>query len=110
MLTYDGQVAESVTANIFFVKNNKLYTPTEKNILNGITRQLVIQLAKENEIEVIENDFTMDFINDAEECFLTGTACEIAPVASINDIKFATGKITEVLYNAFINHIRQESK
>lgn len=110
MLTYDGNIAESITANIFFVKNNKLYTPTEKNILNGVTRQLVIRLAQERGIEVIELDFTLDFINDAEECFLTGTACEIAPVASINDVNFAAGKISEVLYNAFINHIKEESK
>ena len=109
MLTHDGMVAESVTANIFVVKDNILYTPSEKNILNGITRQLVIQLAKENNIEVKEMDFELGFMADATEAFLTGTACEIAPVASINDMHFVTGKITETLYNLFINHIKKET-
>jgi branched-chain amino acid aminotransferase len=110
MLTFDGKIAESVTANIFFVKNSKLYTPKDRNILNGITRQLVIDLARANAIDVIEEDFDIEFIKNADECFLTGTACEIAPVHSINDITFATGEITELLYNAFISHILKESK
>lgn len=106
MLTSDGKVAEATTSNIFVVKKGILYTPTTKNILNGITRQLVIELAKENNIEIKEQDFELDFFKDADEVFLTGTACEITPVLEINEIKYTPGNITEKLYNAFINLIR----
>jgi len=109
MLTHKGIVAESVTANIFVVKDGVLFTPTEENILNGITRQLVIELAKEHNIEIKEMDFDLSFLEGAQEVFLTGTACEIAPVASINNMCFVAGKFTQTLYNAFIDHIKKET-
>ena len=105
MLTYDGKVAEATTSNFFVVKNNVIYTPTTKNILNGITRLTVIDLARNLGIEVRELDFDMGFLDDAEEIFLTGTACEIAPVGRVNQREYKVGLITEKIYNAFIKMI-----
>jgi branched-chain amino acid aminotransferase len=106
MLTCDQKVAEATTANIFVAKNDILYTPTTRNILNGITRQLVIELASELGIKVVEVDFDLEFLYGVDEVFLTGTACEILPVKAINHVEYKVGEVTEKLYDAFMKIIR----
>jgi branched-chain amino acid aminotransferase len=108
MLDSNGYVAESTGANIFFVKNNKLYTPVADCFLNGITRQTVIQLAKKNNIKVIEKRILPKELSKADEIFLTGTAVEITPVSQIDNKKFKVGEITQKLVSLFSNLI--ESK
>ena len=108
MLDFNGYVAESTGANIFFVKNNKLYTPVADCFLNGITRQTVIQLAKKNNIKVIEKRILPKELLKADEIFLTGTAVEITPVSQIDNKKFKVGEITQKLVSLFSNLI--ESK
>ena len=108
MLDSNGYVAESTGANIFFVKNNKLYTPVADCFLNGITRQTVIQLAKKNNIKVIEKRILPKELSKADEIFLTGTAVEITPVSQIDNRKYSVGEITQKLISLFSNLI--ESK
>ena len=92
MLNKDGYVAECTGENIFMICNNKLITPpVHVGILNGITRQVVIRLAKENlKLEVQENLFTPYDLYQADEIFLTGTAAEIISVRSVNGKEFGT--------------------
>ncbi|MDG5786879.1 D-amino-acid transaminase [Evansella sp. AB-P1] len=81
----EGIITEGSSSNIFAVKNNVLYThPATKAILHGITRAKVIQLAKENNIIVKEEAFTVDFLKDADEAFITGTTTEILPIALVS--------------------------
>lgn len=94
MLDYRGYVAESTGANIFMVKDGKLLTPIADCFLNGITRQTVIQLAKDNGIEVEETRIMPDDILKADEVFVTGTAAEITPVNKIDDTIFPVGPVT----------------
>ena len=95
MLDWRGQVAEATGANIFFVMGDgKLHTPTPDCFLDGITRQTVIELAKERGIEVIERVIMPDELKNATEIFLTGTAAEVTPVGAIDDLKFTVGNIT----------------
>ena len=101
MLDYRNYIAEATGANIFFVKNKKLYSPRPDCFLDGITRQSVIKIAKEHKIQVIEDHFNLDFLEDCEEVFLTGTAVEITPVASIDDYKFRVGETTKFLIENF---------
>ena len=101
MLDYRDYIAEATGANIFFVKNKRLYSPKPDCFLNGITRQSVIKIAKEHKIQVIEDHFNLSFLEDCEEVFLTGTAVEITPVASINDYKFDVGETTKFLIENF---------
>ncbi len=93
MLNKDGYVAECTGDNIFIVKDNEVFTPpASAGILIGITRNVVIELAEEAGITVKEEQMTPDDLFNADECFLTGTAAEIIPVANIDGRKIATGK------------------
>jgi branched-chain amino acid aminotransferase len=101
MLDYRGYVAEATGANIFFVKENELFTPLADCFLNGITRQTVIEIAKENNIKVHERHFELDFLKTCDEVFLTGTAVEITPVSSIKQFNFEERKLTKFLISEF---------
>jgi len=106
MLDSNGYVAESTGANIFFVKNNKLYTPIADCFLNGITRQTVIKLAKKNNIKIIEKRILPIELLKADEIFLTGTAVEITPVSQIDNKKFKVGEVTKKLVSLFSNIVK----
>ena len=101
MLDYRGYIAEATGANIFFVKNSELFTPIADCFLNGITRQTVIEIAKENKIKVHENHFKLDFLKNCDEVFLTGTAVEITPVSCIKNFNFEDRKLTKFLMSEF---------
>ena len=92
MLDYRGYVAEGTGANIFFVKGNDVHTPIPDCFLNGITRQTVIEMLRNDGLTVEEKYIQPNEISKYEEAFLTGTAAEITPIQSIDDIKFDTGE------------------
>ena len=101
MLDYRGYVAEATGANIFFVKDNELFTPIADCFLNGITRQTVVEIAKENQIKTHEKHFKLDFLKTCDEVFLTGTAVEITPVSCIENFKFEERQLTKFLMSEF---------
>ncbi len=113
LLDTEGYVAEASGENIFTVKNGILKTTPPTAILPGITRDSIIKIAKDMNIEVKEERFTRDEVYIADEVFLTGTAAEITPVVSVDDRKIGTGKpgkITRQLQNAFFEIIRGKNK
>ncbi|MDA9864991.1 branched-chain amino acid aminotransferase [Pelagibacterales bacterium] len=95
MLDYRGYVAEGTGANIFFIKGNDVHTPIPDCFLNGITRQTVIEMLSSQGFNIIERHIMPDEISNYDEAFLTGTAAEITPLQSIDDIKFKTGDETK---------------
>ena len=98
MLTSDGYVAEGSGENIFLAVDGKLVTPAIYNsILMGITRDTVIKLAKnELGIKTIERSINRNELYTADECFLTGTAANITPVAEIDYRKIGNGEVGEI--------------
>ncbi len=89
MLDHEGNVAESTSANIFFKdKDGNLHTPIPDSFLDGITRRTVIEIAKSKNIKVYERKILPNELPNFVGCFLTGTAAEITPVASILENKF----------------------
>jgi branched-chain amino acid aminotransferase len=94
MLDYRGYVAEATGANIFFVRDGALHTPTPDCFLNGITRRTVIKLAKSKGVEVIERHIQPDELSTFDQCFLTGTAAELTPVSEIAEHTFKPGNLT----------------
>jgi len=101
MLDYRGYVAEATGANVFFVKGDEIHTPTPDCFLNGITRQTVIELAKQNGYKVIERHMKPEELANFDECFLTGTAAELTPVSLVGEYSFKPGKACETLINAY---------
>ena len=95
LLNQDGHVCEGSGENIFLVLDGKLYTPSiEDNVLPGITRDTVIQLAQsELGIQVIETTLDRSQIYIADECFLTGTAAHLTPVVEVDNRKVADGEV-----------------
>lgn len=106
MYDYRGLIAEATGANIFFVKDDKLHTPTPDCFLDGITRRSVIELAHTHNIEVIDRAIKPEEMADFEQCFITGTAAEVTPVSEIGPYKFQTGRITRTLMEDFDRLIR----
>ena len=101
MLDFEGYVAEATGANIFFIKDGAIHTPTPDCFLNGITRQTVVDLAKRRGIKVIERKIRPEELGDFEECFLTGTAVEVTPVSAIDNYSFTPGTITKTLMDDY---------
>ena len=89
LLDLDDNVAEGAAMNLFFVKNKEIVTTPLGTILNGITRKLIITIAKDLGYTVKEKLFKVEELINADEVFFCGTAAEITPIASIDDNKIA---------------------
>ncbi|MEO1919341.1 MAG: branched-chain amino acid aminotransferase [Paracoccaceae bacterium] len=106
MYDYRGYVAEATGANIFFVKDGAVHTPIPDAFLNGITRQTVIGMLKDNGIEVIERHIMPEELGDFEQCWLTGTAAEVTPVGQIGDHTFEVGDIARDIAESYEKLVR----
>ncbi len=106
MLDWRGQVAEATGANIFFVKDGVIHTPTPDCFLDGITRRAVIGLAKKRGYEVVERVIMPEEMEGFEQCFLTGTAAEVTPVSEIGPYTFTVGEITRTLMEDYDTLVR----
>jgi branched-chain amino acid aminotransferase len=109
MLDWRGQVAECTGANVFFIKDGEIHTPTPDCFLDGITRRTVIDLAHRNGITVNERAIMPEELSGFDECFITGTAAEVTPVASIADWTFTPGQITTLLMNAYMDEVQPKA-
>lgn len=105
MLNHKGEVAECTGDNIFLVKKGKLFTPSiDAGILDGITRGVVIELARKNGIVVVEGSMTRHDVYTADECLLTGSAAEVVPVVKVDDRiigEGVPGPVTRMLIASF---------
>ncbi len=109
MLNHDGYLAEGTVSNLFFVTKGVLYTPSpEAGILDGITRQVVLEIAAEKGIVVQEGLFAAKELYQAEEVFLTNSLIEIMPVSEIEGRMYVRGRITESLVNAYKERVNEE--
>jgi branched-chain amino acid aminotransferase len=106
MLDWRGQVAEATGANVFFVKDGALHTPTPDCFLDGITRRTVIGLAKRRGYEVVERAIQPEEMEGFEQCFLSGTAAEVTPVSEIGPYRFEVGEITKTLMNDYSTEVQ----
>ena len=110
MLDWQGRVAECTGANIFFTRDGAIHTPIADCFLNGITRQTVIALAKEQGLEVIERRIMPEELPSFNECFIVGSAAEVTPVAEIGPYAFKPGNISRTMMDAYTNAVRPKSK
>jgi branched-chain amino acid aminotransferase len=110
MLDYRGQVAEATSANIFFVRDSDLFTPTPDCFLDGITRRTVMDLARQRGIAVHERAIWPDELERFQQCFLTGSAAEVTPVAQIGSWNFEVGELTRQLARDYSSLVRSGSR
>ncbi len=104
-----GNVAEGSGENIFIVRNGAIKTPPLVSVLEGITRESVIRVARDSGIDVVETYFSRDEVYIADEVFFTGTAAELTPVCEVDRRKIGDGKrgpITEKLQETFFAAIQ----
>ncbi|MCK6418260.1 MAG: branched-chain amino acid transaminase [Alphaproteobacteria bacterium] len=106
MLDYEGYVAESTAANIFFVMGDTLHTPIADRFLDGITRQTVLEIAADLGIKTKVRRIKPKEIRKAQEVFLTGTAAEITPVVQIDERKFINGPMVKKIMDAYAARVR----
>jgi branched-chain amino acid aminotransferase len=109
MLDYRGQVAEATGANVFFVKDGVIHTPTPDCFLDGITRRTVMGLAEDRQIEVIERAIMPDELDGFEQCFITGTAAEVTPVSEVGPYTFEVGDITRTLMEDYSAQVQPKA-
>lgn len=111
LLDADGFVAESTASNVFIVKDGKLITTPPGTILQGITRNTLIELARGQSLEVIEEKFTAADVQEADEALLCGTAVEVAAIRSLDDKLIGDGKvgpITQQLKSLYLQVVKGE--
>lgn len=112
MLTEDGHVAECTGDNLFFMRDGVVYTPAAHlGILEGITRQTVMEVLGEMGVKVVEGIFTRFDLYTADESFLTGTAAEVIPMVKLDDRLIGDGKpgpITKKLIAAFHAYVAKQ--
>ncbi|KGA94901.1 branched-chain amino acid transaminase [Leptospirillum ferriphilum] len=109
LLDHEGFVAEGPGENIFIVSDGVLRTPVLKTVLDGITRDAIMTLAREEGLTVSEEMITRDDLYLADEAFFTGTAAEITPIREIDERMIGTGKpgpVTLKLQKAFFDIVR----
>ncbi|MEE8313355.1 MAG: branched-chain amino acid transaminase [Myxococcota bacterium] len=114
MLDTNGMVCEASGENIFIVRRGTLKTPPLGAVLEGITRDAVIRIARDKGIDVLEQNFTRDELYSADECFLTGTAAEVTPIREVDDRVVgcgSRGSITKTIQSTYFDAVRgRESK
>lgn len=113
LLDTEGYVSEGSGENVFIVRNNRLKTTPLTSILEGITRDSIMEIARDNGIEVIEERFTRDELYIADEAFFTGTAAEVTPIREVDGRTIGAGKpgeITRKLQSVFFDIAKGRNK
>ena len=108
MLDYRGYVAEATGANVFFVKDGVIHTPTPDCFLDGITRRTVIELAEKRGFKVVTRFIEKPELAEFSECFIVGTAAEVTPVSEVGEFRFTPGKISLTLMDDYARLVRRE--
>jgi branched-chain amino acid aminotransferase len=111
MLDTSGYVSEGSGENLFIVRDGIIKTTSLTSILNGITRDTVMTLAREQGFEVVEDRFTRDELYIADEAFFTGTAAEITPIREVDDRPIGEGKpgpVTKAIQETYFNVVHGE--
>ena len=103
-------MAECTGANIFFIQDGKIHTPTADCFLSGITRATTIALARRHNIEVIERRIMPEELSGFSECFITGTAAEVTAVSQIADWSFTPRRITQQLMSDYTAEVQPKGK
>ena len=107
MRDVEGNVAEGATSNVFFVEDGTLRTPEPGDLLPGITREVVLELAEGESFPVETGTYDLDDVRDADEAFLTNSTWEIRPVESVDGIAVGGGPVTALLQRLYDERVEE---
>ena len=111
LLDHEGNVAEGAVENFFIVKDEVIITPKLGNILPGITRDSIVRIARDLQFVVRETTVSLEDVYNADEAFLTGTATETMPIASIDHKQFLSYRpITNKIMDAFTDVVTAKNE
>ncbi|WP_224749660.1 aminotransferase class IV [Polycladospora coralii] len=109
MLTPEGKLAEGIVSNLFFAKGNTIFTPARSlGILDGITRRFLIQLAKQEELKLIEGAFTEIDLDEADEIWVTNSVQEIVPIITWRGVTKTERTVMNQLYKRYQLYTQQQ--
>ncbi|PPD25776.1 MAG: branched chain amino acid aminotransferase, partial [Methylomonas sp.] len=109
LLDNQGYAAEGSAENLFIVRNGVIYTPETTSALEGITRDTIMVIAKEQGYSVVEKRITRDEIYVADEAFFTGSAAEVTPIRELDGRQIGTGTrgpVTEKLQALYYDYVK----
>ena len=109
ILDIDDNVNEGSGENFFAIINNTIHTPKDATVLNGITRQTVMKIARDLNYSVEETNISVDDVKSSDEAFFTGTAAEVTPIIQVDDVKINDGRpgeITKKIQKIYFDLIR----
>ena len=109
ILDVDDNVNEGSGENFFTIINNTIHTPKDATVLNGITRQTVMKIARDLNYRVEETNISVDDVKSSDEAFFTGTAAEVTPIIQVDNVKINDGKpgeITKKIQKIYFDLIR----
>ena len=109
ILDIDDNVNEGSGENFFMIANNTIHTPKDATVLNGITRQTVMKIARDLNYNVEETNISVDDVKSSNEAFFTGTAAEVTPIIQVDNVKINDGKpgeITKKIQKIYFDTIR----
>jgi len=109
ILDVDDNVNEGSGENFFMIANNTIHTPKDATVLNGITRQTVMKIARDLNYNVEETNISVDDAKSSDEAFFTGTAAEVTPIIQVDNVKINDGKpgeITKKIQKIYFDTIR----
>tara|TARA_Y100000992_G_scaffold302176_1_gene275344 strand:- start:3608 stop:4522 length:915 start_codon:yes stop_codon:yes gene_type:complete len=109
ILDIDDNVNEGSGENFFMITNNTIHTPKDATVLNGITRQTVMKIARDLNYSVEETNISVDDVKSSDEAFFTGTAAEVTPIIQVDNVKINNGKpgeITKKIQKIYFDLIR----
>ncbi len=109
ILDIDNNVNEGSGENFFMIIDNTFYTPKDGTVLNGITRQTIMEIASDLNYKVQEKDISVEDVKSCDEAFFTGTAAEVTPIIQLDDKKINNGKpgkITKQIQSIYFDLIR----
>jgi branched-chain amino acid aminotransferase len=102
LVNRDNQITEGSRSNLFFVKGNNIYTSPAKNVLQGVTRNYIIEICSNLGHKAVEAPVLVEQLPDMDGLFLTGTSPQVLPISSVDDIKYSSSS------NSLINEIRKQ--
>ncbi len=115
LINHEGFITEGSRSNIFFIKDNMVITPPEKDVLNGITRKNILKICRLNKIEIIEKKVHYSELKSMDTMFLTGTSLKALPVRLFEEIEFSTNhkilnRIIELYEESIIRYVSSKDQ